>query len=261
MDARRYLSLSLIVLLCAATACYRWDHPGMELKIETAHPPVDPTPLPSESLPDRSNAYAVGTEDVLFVSVSDHPEFSGEVTVDKHGKFDMPYLADSHGTRVHAEGRDLNQITQTVQQIISPFVLDQPAVAVRLARSNSKYYVVLGYVGRQGRFNMGDKAVRLREALMRSGLFDEGADAANVHIITPDKTDPTYVVVNGWDILTGMTQQNITLKQDDIVFVPPTGWQMVSEALGEFTRRTAAIREGDGDYDFWRTESFLDASE
>ena len=93
---------------------------------------IAPPPAESENLVD---AYQIGIDDIVQVSVWRNPELGITVPVRPDGKISVPLVGD-----VSAGGRTPNEVAKEIQQRLGAFVRD-PQVAVILTDLRSHEYL------------------------------------------------------------------------------------------------------------------------
>lgn len=185
--------------------------------------------------------YRLGVGDKINIIVRHHPEFSGEVMVEPDGMITIPLTGDT----VRAEGLTKRELAQGITEVISYYV-EMPRVAVTISSFESKFYYVVGMVGRPGRYPLGNRDIHVKDAIIQAGLTIRGASTKKVHVITPSKEgNPTYVIANLDDILyKGDLTTDVVIKPGQIVVVPSTfftKWnQKLQELLAPITSIAAA---------------------
>jgi protein involved in polysaccharide export with SLBB domain len=235
--------------LCLALGCgFRGGRGDWDDVLE----PVEPAPLLSDGstryLYDELMVYRVGGGDALSVTVLEHSEFDGPAGVDERGRMAVP------GTDKVVEVTDLtlDEVTGRIAEILAPYVIGKPQVRVSLTSSASKYYYVLGGIGRPGVYSMGARTLTLREALAAAGFFMEHrADKRRVGIITPDAEKPTYLIADGAAILMGEDKYNIIMKPGDIIFVQDRVIYDIDRFLYEMFIMTENVSTTDKAVKFW----------
>lgn len=222
--------------LCAALAPVGCSNPpGRQVSVAELTRGDDPGALFADGsaldFEKRRKVFRLGIGDAIGVKVANHPEFSGEMIVDGLGNIRIPTIHE----KVHADGVDLDQLSDMVAEKVARFTRTPPRVSVQVLEVKSKYFYALGAVGFQGQIPMGVGDMRLRDALVRAGLFiDQRSDTHRVMVITPDVEEPTYVVVNARDVLLGKLRENVVVKPGDVVYVPNTAifnWNRFTDQL------------------------------
>ncbi|MBI4577482.1 MAG: polysaccharide biosynthesis/export family protein [Planctomycetes bacterium] len=220
----RLATLAILLSGCQAP-------PGEEQASGTRAPLFDPMTRPSEDrgpLDLAPPAYRFGPRDQVEVRVRDHDEFGGEFEVERDGALLIPVI----DRRLHVSGMTEPQVEEAVSRAVAAYVVGEPAVRVRLRGARSKFFYAFGAVAAQGRHPMSDEVLDLRDAILAVGNFAPSAAVRRVHLIRPDPEEPTYVVVDGRELLLGLTGLNVALEPGDIIYVPTTYYSLVNEVLG-----------------------------
>ncbi|MFW5798284.1 MAG: polysaccharide biosynthesis/export family protein, partial [Planctomycetota bacterium] len=220
--------------------------PGREVSVVEARPAEDPGPLfaggDDYDPVKRRKVFRLGVSDVITVQVANHPEFSGDMVVDGMGTVTLPTVFD----KVRAEGVDLDQLSDMISERVARFTRTPPRVTVKVLEVRSRYFYALGALGFQGQVPMGTGQVKLRDALVRAGLFIDGqSDTRRVMVITPDTEKPSYVVVNARDVLLGNLKNNVVIKPGDVVYVPNTPLHNFNRITDLVMRQINSIQDVD----------------
>jgi len=182
---------------------------------------------------DQYFTYKIGQHDELWISVevAGEHEFSGALEVDWVGEVRIPVT----DTTVYLDGHTLAQAESAIAAALAPYYNVVPDVTVELERSRSRFFWAVGSTTIQGRFEMGLKEVRLRDALMAAGFgidpMEMSKDYAQVAVITPDVEKPTYVVVDAGGVMFGDLRDNVRIKPGDIIYVPNTFYANMNTVL------------------------------
>ena len=98
-----------------------------------------------------------------------------------------------------------------------------PVVSVIIAEYRSKNVVILGEVGRPGKYPMKGDSISLREAIIEAGLPTRAAALRRVLVVKPDVGSYTFEKVDLYKALyKGEPKNNLELVPGDIVVVPST---------------------------------------
>ncbi|HJV90700.1 MAG TPA: polysaccharide biosynthesis/export family protein [Holophagaceae bacterium] len=190
-------------------------------------------PLLSEKLPP----YKIGPQDVLLVTVWDHPEITlplgqyrqdnaSGMLVDEEGMLFFPYVG-----KFSVNGMTTTQVRDVITSKLSR-VLQNPQVDVKVLAYRSQKVYVGGEVKNPAVYNVTDVPFTLAEAVNRAGGF------------LPTSDDSHLVLTRGsqsWTLdfqqLVGQGNRigQILLKDGDSLHVPNSQEQPVY-ALGEFAR-------------------------
>jgi polysaccharide export outer membrane protein len=200
--------------------------PIVELETVTISPLKEPPP---------SVDYIVGPNDMLFITVSGHPEYSPGVfaflgtgvnysgtqrgsRVDGSGNIQIPTLG-----LVRVSGLTLPQIQGHIQGLLMQY-LQEPSVVVEVAEYKSHALYVLGQFKNTGVFYM-DRPSNVLQGLALGGGYDlASANPKAARIIRDKKVLPVDV----YELLMRADQtQNIWLKPGDTIFMPDNKNQVV----------------------------------
>lgn len=178
--------------------------------------------------------YRIGPRDVLSITVWDHPELTipaGEFReaesaghlVSKNGTIFYPYV----GT-VKVAGLTMHEVRRLLTQRIRRTITN-PQLDVRVAAFRSQKAYVVGEVTEPGPQAITDIPMTIIDAINRAGGITREADMLNVRLNRDGQ-------VHEIDLLglyeSGDVQQNILLKDGDILHVPDQNQQKVF-VLGE----------------------------
>ncbi len=172
---------------------------------------------PKSEAPSKDNApeYVIGLEDILSINVWKEPELSlKEVVVRPDGKISLPLVND-----IQAAGSTPAQLQEKIADKLKEFVAS-PHVNVAVIRTISRSVSVVGSVNRPGAFPLGAPLTVL-EVLARAGGLTELAKPKDIKIVRNENGKTVQLPFNYKEVAKGKNlQQNITLKDGDVVIVP-----------------------------------------
>lgn len=161
------------------------------------------------------DAYLLGSDDVVRITVDQHPEWSGDFKIGPTGKIIMSGLGD-----ISAAGLTKTSFEQKIVLSLSNYI-NEPKVTVDITKYSSEFVYVLGEVNSPGRISTEGKLLTLRDAVVSAGLPTHFAAESTVYVITPATGKPRKQVINLYRILyQGELGNNIELSPGDIVYVP-----------------------------------------
>lgn len=195
------------------------------------------TPGLNELLSEKFTPYRIGAQDILLVTVWDHPEITlplGQyrtdsatgMVVDDEGFLFFPYVG-----KVAVGGLTISQVRDTLATQLNK-VLQKPQVDVKILSYRSQKVYVGGEVKTPGVYPVTDVPLTLVEAVNRAGGFLPTADDSRLVLSRGKRT---------WklDFQTLMTAGNrigqILLKDGDSLHVP-SGKEEPVYLLGEVLR-------------------------
>ncbi len=208
---------------------------GQALKAQAAKP-VDAAslaPLLVEKLP----AYKIGAQDVLLVTVWDHPEITlplgqyrqdnaSGMLVDEEGLLYFPYVG-----KISVGGQTTAQVRELLTSKLSR-VLQNPQVDVKVLAYRSQKIYVGGEVKNPAVYNVTDVPFTLAEAVNRAGGFLPTADDSRL-VLT--RGSQTWKLNFQQLMAQGNRIGQIHLKDGDSLHVPSAQEEPIY-ALGEFVR-------------------------
>lgn len=198
-------------------------------------------PLPSptaqspetEALASRQqimdSAYTIGPEDVLRITVYEHPDLSQEVRVNPDGAFAYPLLE-----RVQGAGLTIHELEQYMVQRLAAEYLVNPQLAITLVQSRSQQVYVLGAVRNPGTYPLRYGATLLELISQAGGPTPEAgwlamlvrdASGLNSSQDNPDRGqgNSTVVSVELDKLLAGEGLKPIGIASGDTIYVPVAG--------------------------------------
>lgn len=178
-------------------------------------PPEVPAPSPPD--PNRPAAvntttYEIGAQDLLFVDVWRHEEFTRNHRVRPDGKITIPLVGD-----VQASGLTPERLGVQLTEALTEYV-NQPVVNVTVLEVVSKSYKMAGAIGKPGTYPMA-VPIRIFDAINNAGGFSSGF-AKKKEILVIREGSPERLIFNFEDYIKGKNlDKNIFLQNGDTVFV------------------------------------------
>ncbi len=191
-------------------------------------PPQAPGPTPT-TLGGPSftmGPYTLGQDDVVHILVRGQPDFTGTYVIGHNGSIQYGFVGD-----VKADGLTKEQLRDVLIEKLKQYVR-VPAIQVSIVGFNSKAIYILGRVARPGKYAMRGDSIKIRDAVIAAGLVIQHAKLRQVHIVKSDPKDPTFRVIDLFNVLyKGKMQDNVELVNGDIVVVPTTIWGGINDFL------------------------------
>ncbi len=162
-----------------------------------------------------SEDFIIGLEDILSVNVWREPDLSvKEVMVRPDGKISLPLIGD-----VQASGLTVKQLQEKITERLKEYVA-APTVAVAVLKIASQSVSIVGQVAKPGVYYLGSPMTVL-ELLAKAGGLTEYANKKKIAIVRKEGNQTRYFRFNYKEVAKGENlQQNITLKNGDVVIVP-----------------------------------------
>jgi polysaccharide export outer membrane protein len=169
------------------------------------------TPAPEADGRGAPDAYRIGPEDQLLISVWKNDAMSRSVLVRPDGKIALPLLND-----VQAAGLTALELRDVLTTKLKDFI-PNPEVTVIVSDVRSLKVSVIGEVARPGRYELKSWATVL-DALALAGGFTQYASRSKIVILHPKGKSMEKIPFN-YNEVSGK-QENFYLRNGDIVLVP-----------------------------------------
>jgi polysaccharide export outer membrane protein len=169
------------------------------------------TPSPEADGRGAPDAYRIGPEDQLLISVWKNDAMSRSVLVRPDGKIALPLLND-----VQAAGLTALELRDVLTNKLKDFI-PNPEVTVIVSDVRSLKVSVIGEVARPGRYELRSWATVL-DALALAGGFTQYASRSKIVILHPKGKSMEKIPFN-YNEVSGK-QENFYLRNGDIVLVP-----------------------------------------
>jgi polysaccharide export outer membrane protein len=159
--------------------------------------------------------YVVEPPDVIKVEALDEPALTRSVQLRQDGMIVLPLLEE-----VHVAGMTTAQIRQKLEDLYSTYY-KEPQLLVTVEAYRSKHITVYGEVRRQGaQAYTGYQTVA--DAVGQAGGVTWRSAPTRVRVIRGDPDAPEIYKVNLKKLLLkGDTRQDVSLAENDVVYVPP----------------------------------------
>lgn len=199
----------------------------------------------------RVPTYHIGREDILNITVWDHPELTIPA-----GSFRS---AEDSGVEVLADGTvfypfagkfkvlglSVNKIRQLLSRRLKSYIRS-PQVSVRVAAYNSQKIQILGSVSSPKTLPIQSTPVSVMDAINAAGGFAPlAANTAYVYIIRPSHPFPTVYTMNADDPTAVLTAESFYLRSHDVIYVSTAGivnWnRFINNLLPSFGTAMSAV--------------------
>jgi polysaccharide export outer membrane protein len=156
-------------------------------------------------------AYRIGPEDMLQITVWKNNEISRSVLVRPDGKISLPLVND-----VQAAGLTPLELRAELTRKLAEY-MPSPEVSVIVSDIKSFKVTVIGEVPRPGRYELKGWATVL-DVLAMAGGFTQFASRSSIVILQSDGKTVKRIPFNFNKVASG--QENFYLRNGDIVLVP-----------------------------------------
>ena len=161
------------------------------------------------ALPAAREAFTLGVEDVISITIYDNEEFNTTQAVRPDGYVAVLSIGD-----VKAEGRTVAELRQEIEQRLTQFIR-RPNANIVINEYNSRKMLVLGAVAKPGVVKLRSKK-NLLEAMSDAGGLSPDADLKRSVLFRGDELIPI-----NFDKLFkhGDISQNIHIEKNDAIFI------------------------------------------
>lgn len=171
---------------------------------------------PAAQAPDSAvEAYRIGVEDVLDISVLQPDPLAATVTVSPDGSVSFPLIG---GVRI--KGLTTEEAQHEIERRLADGYMKYPVVSVSLRESRSRKFFVYGEVIKPGAYPMEEHATVLK-AISIAGGFTKFGSSSHVKILRQQPNQPGYetIPINIKAVMDGNAQQDVLLQDGDMVVV------------------------------------------
>lgn len=185
-----------------------------------------PQPVPGSGPRAGSRDYTIGPRDVLTITVFGESEVSGRYTVDSAGTIDFRWIG-----RVKAEGLTLRQLEDLLIRRLKEGYLVDPQVSIEVEQYRSQSVYVMGEVRSPGAVSITGE-MRLLDVIGKAGSFTpaagsmititrpRGQRSVDGPVLPGSGADAEIIRVSVKDLQSGVSGQEITLRDGDTIYVP-----------------------------------------
>jgi polysaccharide biosynthesis/export protein len=159
------------------------------------------------------NAYHIGLDDQLLISVWREPELSLSAVVRPDGMITLPLLND-----LHVVGLKPIELQQLLIEKLKPFV-SEPQVTVIVQGIRSRKVYLVGNVSKQGAYSLegGETVLQL---LATSGGVNPFGKADSIYILRTENKKQIRIPFQYKKALKGRNKDDVLLQPGDLVVVP-----------------------------------------
>lgn len=176
--------------------------------------------------------YLVGSQDVLKISVYEHPDLATTVRVSEDGKITFPLIGD-----LEVKNLSVQQIEKKIANKLSDGIIPNPQVTVFIEQFKGTRVTVMGEVTKPGQYEITGPTSVVEAISMALGMTENSG-----HTIMLFKKDSAAGKNPGYKRIAidvdrlfkeGDLSQNVQLQNGDIIYVPKIDFFYI---YGEVTR-------------------------
>jgi len=166
---------------------------------------------------EKNARYRLQPTDVLTITVHDQPDLTTKTRITADGYISFPLL-----DKVEAKGLTVQELEQKLKALLEKDYLVKAEVLVFIEEYHPRQVSVIGEVHLPGKYSMStEKELTLLEAIAMAGGFTKDADINRAKVMRLENGEKKTIDINVKDITErGFKEKDMTLKPDDVVFVP-----------------------------------------
>ena len=190
---------------------------GKDNVLSGASVPAHSAPHAIEKLSNIvTDAYTIGAEDILEITVWRNQDLSKTVQVRPDGRFSLPVIRD-----VVAVGKTPSQLADEITRRLKEYV-QNPVVAISVKEVNSYSIFILGEVVKPGKYPLKSRTTLLQGITIAGGFTPVAARNQVVVFRFGENGSGMQTLTSSYDdiVLRGGIAGNLELKAGDTVVVP-----------------------------------------
>ena len=175
----------------------------------------------------QSSDYVIGAQDVLVITVWEHPDLTGKFSVEGDGTIGFPLIG-----RTKVAGLTVQQAEQTIHKLLAEGYVKQPQVSIAVEHYRSQQIFVMGEVKSPAGYPFTGE-LTLLEALARAGGVTEksgseilvvrpagGANVSGPALPPRDGESADVTRIDLTDLQNKGSVAALRLRPGDTIFVP-----------------------------------------
>jgi polysaccharide export outer membrane protein len=164
--------------------------------------------------------YAVGEEDILKITVYDHPDLTTTARVSGEGVIAFPLIGN-----LKVSGLTTSQISQKIVELLADGYIVDPQVSVFIEEYKSKKTTFLGQVVKPGIYALSGSTTFLELLSKAGGLTKDAGEKAviNRRSNIAGKKESVITIDLKRLVEDGDASLNITIMDGDYIYVPKAG--------------------------------------
>jgi len=175
----------------------------------------------------RSAEYTIGRNDVLRITVYDHPDLTSVVRVSGSGTIMFPLVG-----RVDVAGLTVNEVEQRLRDLLADGYIVNPLVTVFIEEYRSRKITILGEVVKPGLYELTGDATLLEIISKAGGLSRDAGERAVIKKRAPegaagskggDAAAGTTTIDLNRLVEEGDSSLNIRVDDGDSIYIPKAG--------------------------------------
>lgn len=164
--------------------------------------------------------YIVGEEDILKITVYDHPDLTTTARVSGDGIIKFPLVGN-----VKVAGMSISQISQKIAVLLSDGYVVEPQVSVFIEEFRSKKTIIMGQVNKPGIYVLSGNTTFLELLSKAGGLTKDAGDKATIKRKSgPSGRGESIITIDLKKLIQeGDTSMDIPIMDSDNIYIAKAG--------------------------------------
>jgi polysaccharide export outer membrane protein len=164
--------------------------------------------------------YLVGEEDILKVTVYDHPDLTAVVRISGEGIIKLPLIGD-----VKVAGLSVSQISEKISRLLADGYIVDPHVSVFVEEFRSKKTIIMGQVNKPGIYALSGSTTFLELLSKAGGLTKDAGDRAIIkrRAASPGSAEKVITIDLRKLLEEGDTSSDLPLMDNDNIYIAKAG--------------------------------------
>ena len=163
--------------------------------------------------------YLVGSQDVLRITVYEHPDLTTVARVGEEGKITFPFIGE-----MQVKNLSVQQIEKGIAKGLSAGYIKNPQVTVFIEQYRGQKVTIMGEVIKPGQYEITGSMYLIDAISMALGLTKEAGDTITIlrkNQTDADRTDQQKLSIDVERLFKdGDLAQNIQLRDKDVIYIP-----------------------------------------
>lgn len=172
-----------------------------------------------QAQPGLAQDYLVGSQDVLRITVYEHPDLTTVARVGEEGKITFPFIGE-----MEVRNLSVQQIEKGIAERLSAGYVSSPQVTVFIEQYRGQKVTIMGEVMRPGQYEITGSMYLIDAISLALGLTKEAGDTITVQRrvrIDAGPADQHKFTIDAERLFKdGDLTQNIQLRDKDVIYIP-----------------------------------------
>lgn len=169
--------------------------------------------------PSLAEDYFVGSQDVLRITVYEHPDLTTVVRVSEGGKITFPFIGE-----MEVKNLSVRQIEKRIAERLSAEYIPNPQVTVFVEQYRGQKVTIMGEIIKPGQYEITGSMYLIDAISIALGMTKEAGDTITIlrkNQGNAGHTDQQKFVIDTEKLFKdGDLTQNVQLRDKDVIYIP-----------------------------------------